>query len=344
MFNQAESILNPVILALGILFLVLIIVRTRGIFLNNKSRTPLWAKDLGLPYKIAGLLKLLSLPLLGAGVIYTLFIILIHTAVLYSYVKTLFIVIFSGWVIMEIFMSMSIPKNLPSGNVFRKFIYFLLVVVCIAGSIFLFPKIIQSYPFPEESECVMLDVPVRGEWLAGHAGATSLTNPHTKNLYAVDCLKIGPDGQFFKKAEEEANDFYSFNEPVYAPAKGQITALVDSFPGDHLEDRNTEHPGGNYVIMDLGNGKYFYVAHLRKDRVPVKVGQTVEKGTILGYIGNSGNTYFPHLHIHVQNKPTADQEGRITYPFRFKNIHRKRLILWQEVSNAALIRNDRFHE
>jgi len=74
---------------------------------------------------------------------------------------------------------------------------------------------------------------------------------------------------------------------------------------------------------------------------PVKIGQTVEPGTVLGYIGNSGNTFFPHLHIHVQNQPTVDAEGRITYPFRFKNLKRKRLIFWREVSNAALIRNDR---
>ena len=160
----------------------------------------------------------------------------------------------------------------------------------------------------------------------------------------MDCLKIGPDGRFFKEPEEDVTDFYSFNEPVYAPADGQITEVVDSFPSDHMGDRDTEHPGGNHVILDIGNDKYFYVAHLRKGKIPVEVGQTVNKGTILGYIGMSGNTYFPHLHIHVQNKPTAEQDGRITFPFRFKNIHRKRLIFWQEVSSADLIRNDRFQE
>ena len=279
---------------------------------------------------------------MAAGVIYTLFIILIFTAVLYSYVKTLFIVIFSAWALLEFFISITISENLSGAGFFRKSIHFLLMAICLAGAVFLFPKIIQSYPFPGESDCVILDVPVRGEWLAGHAGATILTNPHSKNLYAIDCLKIGPDGRFFKDPEEEVSDFYSFNEAVYAPADGRITEVADSFPSDHMGDRDTEHPGGNYVILDIGNDKYFYVGHLRKGKIPVKAGQTVQKGTILGFIGNSGNTYFPHLHIHVQNMPTADQEGRITYPFRFKNMHRKRLIFWQEVNNAALIRNDRF--
>jgi hypothetical protein len=281
---------------------------------------------------------------LAVSVIYALFIILIFTAVLYTYVKTLFIVIFSVWVLLEFFMSFSIPENLPCARVLNKTVHFLLIVLCIIGTVLLFPKLIKSYPFPEESVCVLLDIPVRGEWLAGHAGATLITNVHSKNLYAVDCLKIGPDGRFFKEPEEDVTDFYSFNEPVYAPADGQITEVVDSFPSDFMGDRNTEHPGGNHVIMDIGNGKYFYVAHLRQGKIPVEAGQRVKKGAILGYIGNSGNTYFPHLHMHVQNKPTADQDGRITYPFRFKNIHRKRLIFWQEISNADLIRNDRFYQ
>ena len=96
--------------------------------------------------------------------------------------------------------------------------------------------------------------------------------------------------------------------------------------------------------LELGEGKYFYVAHLMKDRIPVKIGQTVEAGTLLGYIGNSGNTFFPHLHIHVQNNPKAVMEGRITYPFRFKKMKRKRLIFWRKVRNGDLIRNDRFYE
>jgi hypothetical protein len=344
MFKLAESILNPVFSVLVLLFLVLIILRIRGIFFKKKSRTPIWKKEIGLTYMISGSLKILSFPLMAAGIVYALFIILIFTAVLYPYVKTLFIVIFSVWVILEIYMSFSIPGNLPKATVFRKSIYFLTVAICLAGATLLFPKIIQTYPFPAESQCVLLDLPVKGEWLAGHAGATILTNAHSRNIYAVDCLKIGDDGLFFKESEEDVTDFYSFNEPVYAPADGQITEVTDSLPSDHMGDRDIEHPGGNHVIMDIGNGKYFYVAHLRKGKIPVKEGQTVKKGTILGYIGNSGNTFFPHLHIHVQNNPTADQEGRITYPFRFKNIYRKRLIFWQEVSNAALIRNDRFHE
>jgi len=344
MFKQGEIILNPLFLTLTAVLLVFIGLRMRGIFLRKKSRICIWKKESGIPYRIAGLLKTLSLPLMASGIIYFLFIILPFTAVLYVWVKTLFIVIFSLWILLEIFMSLSIPERLPGASVFRRILHFSTVLICLAGAVFLFPKIIQSYPFPKTSECVVLDLPVRGEWLAGHAGATTLTNNHYKNRYAIDCLKIGPDGRFFKDAEEEVTDFYSYGEPVYAPADGKVTEVMDGLTSDVWGEPDKENLGGNYVILDIGNGKYFYTAHLMKDKITVEKGQIIQAGDILGYIGNSGNTFFPHLHIHVQNKPTADPEGRTTYPFRFKTMHRKRLIFWRKISNAALIRNDRFHE
>jgi len=342
MFKQGETILNPLFLVLAVLFLVFIGLRLRAIFFKKKSRIAVWKKELGFIYKISGTIKAVTLPLTAAGIIYSIFIIVIFTAVLRPYLKTLFIVVFSAWALLETYVSLSIPENLPKASVFRRIVHFVTIMICVAGAMFLFPKIIQSYPFPDKSECVLLDLPVRGEWLAGHAGVTIMTNAHFKNRYAIDCLRIGPDGRFYRGAENEVTDFYSYGEPVYAPADGRITTVVDSLTSDLMGERDKERPGGNYVILDIGNGKYFYIAHLMKDKIPVEKGQTVKIGEILGYIGNSGNTFFPHLHIHVQNKPTADSEGRITYPFRFKKMRRKRLIFWREVSYAALIRNDRF--
>jgi len=343
MFKQGEIILNPVFLSLTVLFFVFIGLRIRGIFFKKKSRTAIWKRETGLSYTIPGILKILSLPLMAAGIIYFLFIVVIFTAVLHAYVKTIFILIFSVWALLETYLSLSIPESLPRASILRRIIHFLTVAICMTGAVFLFPKIIKTYPFPKTSDCVILDLPVRGEWLAGHAGATKLTNIH-KYKYAIDCMKIGPDGRFFKDPEEEVTDFYSYEEPVYAPANGRVTELVDSLTSDIFGEPDIENLGGNYVIMDIGNGKFFLVAHLMKGKIEVEEGKLVEKGDILGFIGNSGNTSFPHLHIHVQNKPDADPEGRITYPFRFYNMKRKRLIFWREINNAALIRNDRFHE
>jgi murein DD-endopeptidase MepM/ murein hydrolase activator NlpD len=157
-------------------------------------------------------------------------------------------------------------------------------------------------------------------------------------------LKLGPDGRLFKESEEVVTDFYSYDEPIYAPIDGRITQVVDSLQSDSLGNTDEVHPGGNIIIVDIGNGKYVYFCHLKKGSIAVKEGQFVAAGTLLARIGNSGNSTHPHLHMQVQNKPTSDPDGRKTYPFRFNKMQRKRLIFWKEVNNGVLLRNDKFSD
>jgi murein DD-endopeptidase MepM/ murein hydrolase activator NlpD len=42
------------------------------------------------------------------------------------------------------------------------------------------------------------------------------------------------------------------------------------------------------------------LAHLQRDSVTVRAGDTVEVGQAIAKIGNSGNTTEPHLHIHAR--------------------------------------------
>lgn len=54
---------------------------------------------------------------------------------------------------------------------------------------------------------------------------------------------------------------------------------------------------GNYVKINHGNGNFTLYAHL--DTVNVKIGDKVVKGTELGRMGNTGNSYGAHLHFEV---------------------------------------------
>lgn len=72
--------------------------------------------------------------------------------------------------------------------------------------------------------------------------------------------------------------------------------LSDNKPG--VMDR--DHPTGNHVILDHGNGEFSFLAHLKQGSVAVKVGDRVKPGDKLGLCGNSGNTSEPHLHYHLQ--------------------------------------------
>jgi len=344
MFRQFEIILTTVCLVLSAAFLILIILRIRNILLKKTVRVPIWNKRVSIVNKIAKLITALSLPLMTLGIINFIFIVSIPSVVIRTYAKTLFIIIFGAWALLEFFLCFSISEKLNTGGIFRRIMFFLAAIACIAGAVRFFPLIPQTWSFPAEKDCVILDLPVRGVWLAGQAGASVLTNGHITNRYAIDILKLGPDGRLFKGEETAVTDFYSYNEKIYAPGDGRITQVVDGLESDLMGNMDKDHPGGNYIIIDIGQEKYVYFGHLQNGSITVEEGQSVTAGALLGRVGNSGYSTHPHIHMHVQNKPVSDPEGRITYPFRFSKMRRNRLILWQVVRNGDLLRGDRFSD
>ena len=58
---------------------------------------------------------------------------------------------------------------------------------------------------------------------------------------------------------------------------------------------------GNYVLLRHPNGMYTLYAHFAYGTVQVSVGQSVSKGTRLGYLGNTGTSYGGHLHWECRN-------------------------------------------
>jgi murein DD-endopeptidase MepM/ murein hydrolase activator NlpD len=78
--------------------------------------------------------------------------------------------------------------------------------------------------------------------------------------------------------------------------------------------------GGNYVILDLGKGRYAMYLHMQPGKMRVKVGDKVRRGDILGLLGNSGNSDGPHLHFQIcdANSPLG-AEG---LPFVFESFEK----------------------
>ena len=57
---------------------------------------------------------------------------------------------------------------------------------------------------------------------------------------------------------------------------------------------------GNGVVIDHGGGWETQYCHMKFGSVTVKTGDQVGRKTVLGKIGLSGNTVFPHLHLAVR--------------------------------------------
>ena len=54
---------------------------------------------------------------------------------------------------------------------------------------------------------------------------------------------------------------------------------------------------GNTVVIDHGYGYATYYAHL--SRINVQIGQKVNRGDVIGYVGSTGTSTAPHLHYEV---------------------------------------------
>ena len=75
---------------------------------------------------------------------------------------------------------------------------------------------------------------------------------------------------------------------------------------------------GNCVIIDHGNSEYSVMAHMQHGSVTVKVGERVDAGQVIGKLGNSGDSFGPHLHYQLQSGPQHFQGQSL--PFRFQDV------------------------
>lgn len=68
---------------------------------------------------------------------------------------------------------------------------------------------------------------------------------------------------------------------------------------------------GNHLLINHGGGIWSLYAHLSK--IYVKQGQSVNKNTILGVEGSTGNSTGSHLHLEIRQSATGSQVNPITF-------------------------------
>lgn len=58
---------------------------------------------------------------------------------------------------------------------------------------------------------------------------------------------------------------------------------------------------GNYVLLDHGNGYQTLYGHMKYGSVHVNIGNSVNEGEVIGYMGNTGESFGAHLHFEVRH-------------------------------------------
>jgi murein DD-endopeptidase MepM/ murein hydrolase activator NlpD len=74
---------------------------------------------------------------------------------------------------------------------------------------------------------------------------------------------------------------------VYVTGNGTVAAVISAKRGL-----------GNHIVIDHSFGYQSIYAHL--DRFNVRPGQKVERGDVIGFVGNTGMSVAPHLHYEIK--------------------------------------------
>lgn len=77
-------------------------------------------------------------------------------------------------------------------------------------------------------------------------------------------------------------------------------------------------PFGNYVSILHSDGTIAQYYHLKQNGAQVKPGDTVTKGQLIAYSGNTGWSSGPHLHFNVYLSSATADKNRITVKTLFK--------------------------
>ena len=124
---------------------------------------------------------------------------------------------------------------------------------------------------------------------------------------------MGGEGETFHEGED-------FPAPIGTPVRAAMSGIV----AGHWPEPGRPYPGGGVfrgdpilggkIILDHGvidrRGELFTMyGHLSKTAPEVHEGAYIERGQIIGYVGETGIATGPHLHFEVTVSPTRFFKG-----------------------------------
>ncbi len=175
---------------------------------------------------------------------------------------------------------------------------------------------------------VILGAPLVGnQWVAvgsccdgPHRRAVQPVNGklYLSQRFAIDFNRLDSANRFSSGDPALVTSYPTYGLPVLAVADGTVVAAVDAYP-DQVPGKASgvtlANADGNHVVLDIGEGRCAFYAHLKPGSVRVRRGDTVTRGQQIGEAGNSGSSDGPHLHFHIMDGPSALASDGMPYVF-----------------------------
>lgn len=179
---------------------------------------------------------------------------------------------------------------------------------------------------PVSTEAARIGPPLRGGvWLTANGPANETGHrralipvdgtPAIAQRFAIDYVELGEDNRTFSGDSLSNESYHAHGEEALAVADGVVASIKDGIPENVPGPTSRAVPitmetvGGNFVILDIGGGRFAFYAHLIPGSLRVREGERVQRGQVVGLVGNSGNSTEPHLHFHLSdgNSPLGSE-------------------------------------
>ena len=169
-------------------------------------------------------------------------------------------------------------------------------------------------------------LPFSEQWLIYHGGDTPETS-HAWNVlnqrYAYDFVVSDSSYKRHNSTGFRLRDYKCYDKEILSAADGKVVKVINgvkesSFVGWFFINPLSTQAAGNHIIIKHEAGEYGFYAHLIKGSIPLKIGDKVKVGQLIGRCGFSGSTTEPHLHFHLQDTPSF--YSSVGLPLRFENV------------------------
>jgi hypothetical protein len=138
--------------------------------------------------------------------------------------------------------------------------------------------------------------------------------------YAVDWEQLDAQGRIFNGPQEKLESYTIFGKPVLAVANAVVVSVTEGLPeqtpGKYPTNISLDEADGNSVILDFGEQRYAMYAHMQPGSIKVRTGENVKLGQVIGLVGNTGNSFAPHLHFQVMDRPSSLASNGLPYEIR----------------------------